>query len=181
MRKIVVTEFISLDNVIEAPMWTFPYWNDDIGTFKQAELFRSDSMLLGRVTYQGFAEAWPSRTDEAGYADKFNSMRKDVVTTTLDTLEWTNSHPIKENVVDTIRALKEGEGQDILVFGSGKLVETLIQNDLVDQFNLLVYPIVLGKGQKLFTDVNDQIKLKLVEQRSYSTGVVLTVYERDRD
>ena len=103
MRKIVVAEFVTLDGVLEDPQnWSFPYWNDEIGKFKHDELFASDAQLLGRVTYEGFAAAWPSRTDEEGYADRLNSLPKYVVSTTLETAEWNNSHLVKENVAEEI-------------------------------------------------------------------------------
>lgn len=180
MRKLVVSEFVSLDGVIEEPMWTFPYWNDEISSFKDAELFGSDTLLLGRVTYQGFAAAWPSRTDEEGYADRMNGMPKAVVTTTLNNLEWNNSTAIRGNLAEEVNKLKQQSGQDILLFGSGKLVQSLIDLDLVDQYNLLIYPVVLGKGQRLFEDGRDT-KLKLVETKPYSTGVVGLTYHIDRE
>ena len=179
MRKLVVSQFVSLDGVIENPMWTFPYWNDEIAEFKRGELFGSDSLLLGRVTYQGFAEAWPSRTDEQGYADRMNGMPKAVVTTTLDNLAWSNSAPLRGDITAEVNKIKQQPGQDILLFGSGKLVQTLMDLDLVDQYNLLLYPVVLGKGQRLFEDGRDA-KLKLVESTPYSTGVVGLIYQPDR-
>jgi len=177
MRKIFVSEFITLDGVIEAPHeWSFPYWNDEIGKYKLEELFSSGGLLLGRVTYQGFAEAWPGRTDEQGFADRFNSYPKYVVSTTLTYAGWNNSTRIKNDVVDQIAQLKQQPGQDIMINGSRKLVETLIKDDLIDEYHLLVYPIVLGKGIKLF---NDGIKtnLKLVESKPYSSGVVGLTYQ----
>jgi dihydrofolate reductase len=179
MRKLVVSEFVSLDGVIEEPMWTFPYWNDEIAKFKQKEMFGSDSLLLGRVTYEGFAQAWPGRTDEEGYADRMNNMPKAVVTTTLDSLAWTNSTPVRGNLTEEVNKLKQQPGRDILLFGSGKLVQSLIDFDLVDRYNLLIYPVVLGKGQRLFEDGRNT-KLKLVETQPYSSGVVAAVYEPDR-
>jgi dihydrofolate reductase len=153
MRKLVVTEFLSLDGVMENPMWTFPYWNDEIAQFKGEESNASDALLLGRVTYEGFAEAWPQRTDEASGGVYFNSVRKYVVSTTLkEPLEWNNSHLIKGNIVEEINKLKQQDGNDITVHGSGRLVQTLMQHDLVDRYRLLVYPVVLGKGQRLFEE-----------------------------
>jgi dihydrofolate reductase len=177
MRNIVVTEFLSLDGVMEHPAWTFPYWNDEIARFKGDETSASDALLLGRVTYQGFAAAWPESTDEG--APYFNSVRKYVVTTTLDTLEWNNSRLIKGNIVEEITNLKQQEGQDILVNGSATLVQTLIQHDLVDRYRLLVYPVVLGNGKRLFNE-GTTATLKLVESQLFSSGVVALVYEPDR-
>src|SRR5688572_19155356 len=143
MRKLVVTEFMSLDGVMEEPAWTFPYWNEEIANFKGEETSAGDALLLGRVTYQGFAAAWPESKDEG--ADYFNSVRKYVVSTTLDKAEWNNSTLIKDNIVEEITKLKQQDGKDIVVHGSGRLVQTLMAHDLVDSYRLLVYPVVLGK------------------------------------
>ncbi|MEP7285582.1 MAG: dihydrofolate reductase family protein [Chloroflexota bacterium] len=176
MRKVVVAEFLSLDGVMEEPSWSMPYWGDDIAKFKLDELFASDAHLLGRVTYQGFAEAWPSRTDEAGFSDRMNNLPKYVVTTTLEKGEWDNSHLIKENVAEEVSKIKQQPGQDILVAGSATLVQTLIQHNLVDEYHLLVYPVVLGTGKRLFQD-GSKTTLKLVESKPFSSGVVLLVYQ----
>jgi dihydrofolate reductase len=174
MRKIVIATFLSLDGVMENPGWTFPYWNDEIANFKAEETNASDALLLGRVTYQGFAAAWPNSTDQG--APYFNSVRKYVVSTTLDKAEWNNSQIISENVVEEIRKLKQQDGRDITVHGSGKLAQTLIANDLVDVYRLLVYPVVLGKGQRLFEE-GTTATLNLVETRSFSSGVAALIYE----
>ena len=130
MRNIVVTEFVSLDGVMEAPHeWSFPFWHDEIGQYKHDELFASDTLLLGRVTYEGFATAWPSRKDEQGFADRMNSLPKIVVSTTLEQAEWNNSTILKENIVEEIAKLKDQPGQDILVYGSADFVNTLIQQE----------------------------------------------------
>lgn len=179
MRKLVVSEFMSLDGIIENPLWTFFYWNDEIANFKHAELFASDSLLLGRMTYQGFAQTWPSRVDEQGYAERMNALPKAVVTSTLDNLEWNNSRAIKGDLVQEVNRLKQGAGEDILLLGSGKLVQALMARDLVDQYNLLIYPIVLGKGRRLFDESRDT-KLKLVESKFFSSGVVAPIYRPDR-
>ncbi|MBZ0282531.1 MAG: dihydrofolate reductase family protein [Anaerolineae bacterium] len=177
MRKLVVTEFLSLDGVMEHPAWTAPYWNDEIAKFKGDETDASDAMLLGRVTYQGFAAAWPESKDEG--APYFNSVRKYVVSTTLDKATWNNSHIIKDNIVTEITKLKQQDGKDIVVHGSATLVQTLMQHDLVDSYRLLVYPVVLGKGTRLFQD-GSIATLKLVQSQSISSGVVALVYEPDR-
>lgn len=173
MRNLVVTEFMSLDGVIENPAWTFKYWNDETANFKAAESIASDALLLGRVTYQGFAAAWPGRTDDG--AEYFNGVRKYVVSTTLDTVEWNNSVLIKGDILAEIAKLKQTEGNDIIVHGSGKLVQTLAQNNLVDRYRLLVYPVVLGSGQRLFEE-GTVATLKLIESKAFSTGVVSFVY-----
>jgi len=175
MRNVVVTEFMTLDGVIQDPHhWSFPFWGDDIAKFKDDELKASDALLLGRVTYEGFAAAWPGRTDDTGFADKFNSMPKYVVTTTLKTADWTNSRIIKSNVKIEIAKLKEQSGQDIAIHGSGRLTASLQQMGLIDRYDLLVYPIVLGTGQRLFND--DKTELELIETKPFSTGVVLLSY-----
>lgn len=179
MRNIIVTEFLSLDGVMEAPMWTFPYWNDEIAAFKGEETSDNQPLLLGRVTYEGFAQAWPNRKDEDPGAAYFNGTRKYVVTTTLDKAEWNNSVLIKENILEEIRKLKQEDGPDIVVHGSGRLIQTLIQHDLVDRYRLLIYPLVLGEGQRLFEDEH-KVNLKLVDSRTFSSGVVGVIYEPDR-
>ncbi len=174
--KIVVTQFITLDGVIEAPHeWSFPYWSDEIAKLKLDELMPTDAHLLGRVTYEGFAAAWPGRTDEAGFADRMNNLPKYVVSTTLEEAEWNNSTILKTDVVAQITELKKQPGGDMLVAGSATLVETLIAHDLVDEYHLLSYPIVLGKGKRLFKD-GSNTKLKLIESRSFNSGVVLLRY-----
>jgi len=176
MRKLVVSEFISLDGVVEEPSWTVPYWNDEIAQFKYDELFSSDALLVGRVTYQGFAAAWPSRTDEQGYADRMNTLPKHVVTTTLQEASWNNSTLVKQNIFDKISRLKEQPGQNILVFGSGTLANSLIQKNLVDEYNLLVYPVLVGNGKRLFNN-GSQAALKLFQSKNFSSGVVLLRYQ----
>jgi dihydrofolate reductase len=178
MRKIVVTEFVSLDGVMEEPRWTFEYWNDEIAKFKGEESSASDALLLGRVTYQGFAAAWPQSKAEG--ADYFNNVRKYVVSETLEEpLEWNNSTLIKDNIVEQITNLKRQEGKDIAVHGSATLVQTLMRHDLVDGYRLLVYPVVLGKGKRLFGE-EIPATLNLLRSRSFSSGVVALVYEPDR-
>lgn len=179
MRKLVVTEFMSLDGVIENPMWTFPYWNDEIANFKGEETNASDALLLGRVTYEGFAEAWPNRKDEDPGAAYFNGVRKYVVTTTLQKADWNNSVIINGDVVAEIKKLKQQDGTNITVHGSGKLIQTLIKHDLVDSYRFLVYPVVLGQGQRLFED-GTTAKLNLVQSQSFSSGVVGLIYEPNR-
>jgi dihydrofolate reductase len=174
MRKLVVTEFISLDGVIENPMWTFPYWNDEIAAFKGEETESSDALLLGRVTYEGFAEVWPKRTADG--AEYFNGVRKYVVSTTLKTADWNNSVIISDNVVDEITKLKQQDGTNITVHGSATLAQFLMEHNLVDEYHLLVYPVVLGSGQRLFKD-DLKTTLQLVRSQQFSTGVVALVYE----
>lgn len=176
--KLVVTQFMTLDGVVGEPQeWSFPYWSDETGAFKLEELRASDAQLLGRITYEGFASAWPTmKKDPAGFADKMNSMPKYVVSTTLKKAEWENSTIINKNVAEEITKLKKQPGGDILVAGSMTLIRTLMEHDLVDEYHLLVYPIVLGKGKRFFSD-GTAATLQLTESKPMGSGVVLLRYE----
>jgi dihydrofolate reductase len=192
MGKLVVTEFISLDGVIEDPGgsedfeyggWTFDYNRGEDGDqFKLDELMAADAGLLGRVTYEGFAAAWPERAgdeDLGGFADKLNNMPKYVVSTTLTDPEWQNTQVISENVPEEVDKLRGQYGGDIQVAGSGTLVQTLLENDLVDQWNLMLFPTILGKGKRLFGDGFPRRKLKLVDDRGVGPdGVRVQIYEK---
>jgi dihydrofolate reductase len=186
MRKLVVSEFVSLDGVMEDPGgsekfqhggWTGRYWNDEIGKVKYDELFASDALLLGRVTYQGFAAAWPTRKDEAGFADRMNCLPKYVVSATLAEAGWNNSTILRANIAGAVSKLKEQPGQDILVAGSRRLVRMLIEYDLVDRYQLLVYPVILGCGKRLFDDLEKPVELTLTGTKNFKTGVSLLTYE----
>ena len=189
MRRIVVTEFMTLDGVMEDPGgaekfehggWAFQFNRGPDGDkFKTDELFASDSALLGRKTYQEFEKAWSSRTGE--FADKMNSMAKYVASTTLKKPEWNNTTIIKSNIAQEVARLKNTPGQDILVAGSAQLVHTLIENDLVDEFRLMVFPIVLGKGKRLFNGASDKHALQLVKMEPVgSEGVITLTYHRQK-
>jgi dihydrofolate reductase len=189
IRKLIVSEFVTLDGVMEDPGgsektahggWAFQFERGPEGDkFKLDELYASDALLLGRVTYQGFAEAWPSRTGE--FADKMNGMSKYVVSTTLEKAEWKNSSLIKENIPEAISKLKKGPGQNILVAGSCRLVRALIQHDLVDEYRLMVYPVLLGRGKRLFNDGSEAHSLRLVEAKPVgAAGVITLVYHPER-
>jgi dihydrofolate reductase len=185
MSKLVVTEFVTLDGVMEDPGgaegfdrggWAFQFDRGPEGDkFKLDETLGADAMLLGRRTYEGFAAAWPGRTDEVGFADKMNSMPKYVVSTTLDKAEWNNSTVIKGDIAEEVRRLKEQPGGDILVAGSAQLVQTLIEHDLVDEYRLMVFPVVLGSGKRLFGDTNAATALKVVETTPSAEVVILTL------
>jgi len=186
VSRVVVSEFVSVDAVtadtggaegFERGGWAFQFDRGDEGEkFKLDEVMESDALLLGRVTYEGFAEAWPSRTGD--FADKFNRMPKFVVSTTLDDAEWNNSTLIKGNVTEEVSKLKERPGGDILVNGSAQLVDTLIAHDLVDEYRLMVFPVVLGKGRRLFGEGRDPTALKLVESKPVGPeGVLILTYE----
>ena len=191
MGKIVVTEFMTLDCVIEAPGggegfehegWSFRFERGPEGDkFKFDELMEADAQLLGRVTYQAFAQAWPSMTDEAGFADRMNGMPKYVVSTTLDKAEWNNSTLIRDDVAEEVSRLRQRPGGDILVAGSATLVRTLMEHDLVDEYRLMVHPIVLGTGKRLFDDGSKLTELRLVEAKPVGPdGVVILTYEPKR-
>ena len=185
MGRIVVTEFVSLDGVMEDPGgaedftyggWSFEFNRGEEGDkFKVDETMETDALLLGRVTYQGFADAWPSRTGE--FADKFNSMPKYVVSSTLDKAEWTNSTLLKGDVVEAVSTLKEGAVGDIVVHGSARLVQTLLEHDLVDELRLMVFPVVLGSGKRLFGDTTDKKPLRLADSKMVGDGVAILTYE----
>jgi dihydrofolate reductase len=187
MGKLVVTEFVSIDGVFEDPGgaedyehggWTFEYDRGDDGNkFKMDELMDAEVQLLGRVTYEGFAAAWPER--DGPFADKINNGAKYVVSTTLKDPTWQNTTVISDNAAEEIAALKERTDGSILVAGSGTLVGTLLEADLVDELRLMVFPTVLGRGRRLFPEGSDRLKLKLVEARQVGTdGVQVQVYER---
>jgi dihydrofolate reductase len=187
MGKLVVTEFVSVDGVFEDPGgsedfehggWTFEYDRGDDGNkFKLDEVMEAEVQLLGRVTYEGFAAAWPSREGE--FADKLNNDPKYVVSTTIDDPEWQNTTVISGNVAEEIADLKERTNGNILVAGSGTLVRTLLDADLVDELRLMVFPTVLGRGKRLFPDGIERLKLKLAESKQVgSDGVQVQVYQR---
>jgi dihydrofolate reductase len=176
MRKLIVSEFMALDGVVHEPMWSMPYWTDEIAKFKHSELFTADALLLGRVTYEGFAQAWPQRKGSDDYADRFNAMPKYVVSTSLQNANWENSHIIRDNVANEIAELKQQDGMNIIVFGSIKLIRFLLQAKLVDQFNIIQYPLIVGKGQTLFGGCGEDDKLKLVQAETFSSGALGLVY-----
>lgn len=189
MRKVVVSEFISLDGIMSDPGgsdgtpqggWARKFdQGPEGGQFKYGELFAADTLLLGRLTYDGFAAAWPNMPDTGDYGERMNSMEKVVVSTTLKKADWNNSKIVSKNVAEEVAALKNRSGQNILVFGSGQLVNTLMQHDLVDEYWLMVFPIVLGGGKRLFRD-GSQATLKLTESKTVGSGISLVCYQPDR-
>ena len=187
MRRIVVTEFMSIDGVIEDPGgaegsphggWAFKFDSGDEGNkFKLDETLAADGLLLGRITYEGFAKAWPTIEDEAGFADKMNGMPKYVASSTLTDPEWNNSQVIEGDVAEAAAALKEEDGGDLLVAGSGQLARTLFEHDLVDEVRLMIYPVVLGGGKRLFEEGTKMSAFELAESRPVGDdGVLLLVY-----
>ena len=186
MGRIVVTEFISLDGVVEDPGgsedfkhsgWSFEIDRGDEGnTFKLDETMESEALLLGRVTYEGFAEAWPQRDGE--FADKFNNMPKYVVSSTLSDPEWTNSTVINGDVAEAVEQVRDRHEGDVVVHGSVQLVQELLERDLVDELRLMVFPVVLGSGKRLFGETSDKKPLKLADSKTVGEGVTILVYQR---
>ncbi|MDQ3362482.1 MAG: dihydrofolate reductase family protein [Actinomycetota bacterium] len=178
MRKVVVSEFVSLDGVMEDPSWTFQFPSEDRDQYKFDELAAADALLLGRKTYEGFAAAWPQMEEQTGeYGAWMNGYPKYVVSTTLEeSLEWNNSTLIEGNVAEEVSRLKEQDGKDILVFGSAALVNTLVEQDLVDEYRLMVFPVVVGSGKRLFADGIDKKVLMLVETKTFGSGAIVLTY-----
>jgi dihydrofolate reductase len=184
--RIVVTEFVSLDGVMEDPGgsetfrhsgWSFEISRGDEGDkFKLDETLASDALLLGRVTYEGFAKAWPPREGE--FADKFNSMPKYVVSSTLENPEWTNSTVLNGDLADEVAQVKAKHDGDVVVHGSAQLVQWLLEHDLVDELRLMVFPVVLGTGKRIFGETSDKKRLRLVDSKTVGDGVAILTYAR---
>ncbi|WP_048644942.1 dihydrofolate reductase family protein [Nitratireductor soli] len=185
-RSIIVTQYVSLDGVIEDPVgmegsglgdWTGPFNRGPEGDkFKHEELMNCDALLFGRKTYDGFAAVWPTVNDEAGFAKRMNSLPKYLASTTIDKPEWNNTTLLTGNLLDAARALKDQPGGDILIYGSAAVVHTLLPHGLIDEFRLMVYPTVLGRGIRLFPD-DAAATLSLAECRQFNDGIVLLRYE----
>jgi peroxiredoxin/dihydrofolate reductase len=187
MRKLVVSEFVTLDGVMEDPGgaegsehggWAFQFERGPEGdAFKLDEVLEAGALLLGRVTYEGFAAAWPSVTDEVGFADKMNAMPKFVISRTMERGTWTNTTVLSGDPVAEVTRLKEQSGGYILVAGSGQLVGDLLRHDLIDEFRLMVFPVVLGGGKRLFADGGAASALRLIEARAVGSGVMILTYK----
>jgi dihydrofolate reductase len=187
--KIVVTEFVSLDGVMEDPGgaegyrhggWTFEFDRGPEGDkFKLDEALGAEALLLGRVTYEGFAAAWPSRDGE--FADKFNTMPKYVVSSTLEKADWTNSTVLEGDLAAGVAALRQKHDGDVVVNGSARLVQALIEHDLVDELRLMVFPVVLGSGRRLFGETSDKKRFRLTSSTTVGDGVAIQVYEPVRE
>ena len=185
MGRIVVSEFVSIDGVMEDPGgaegyehggWTFRFDRGEDGDrYKLEELMDAVALLLGRVTYEGFAKAWPSITDEAGFADRMNGLPKYVVSSTLENPEWNNSTVLRGDPVEQVRGLRDRLAGNILVAGSARLVQALEDADLVDEYRLLVFPVVLGTGKRLFREGGRMSNLQLVEARQTGGAAILTL------
>ena len=188
MRKLIASEFVTLDGVMEAPghdehrdgrnAWALALAGEEQQEYKIAELDPPvDALLMGRVTYQIFAAFWPSAPRDEGFADRMNSIRKYVVSRTMKKAEWSNTTIISGNAVEEVAKLKQQPGGGIVIYGSADLVNSLMKQDLIDEYRLMVFPIVLGSGKRLFRDGNDTKHLRLVETRPFSSGVVLLTYQ----
>jgi dihydrofolate reductase len=185
MRNLFVTEFVSLDGVMEDPGgaegykhggWSFQFSTAESMKFKLDELSATGAILLGRVTYEGFAKAWPSIKDDVGFADRMNSLPKYVVSTTLESADWNNSTVINDNVAEAVEKLKAEDGGDIMVAGSQQLVRTLLEHNLVDEIRLMVSPVVLGSGKRIFDGVSGKKVLELADATTYSSGNLVLTY-----
>lgn len=185
MRKLIISEFVTLDGVMELPGaeeghrhtagWVFDFFGPDQGKFKLDEVLAAEALLLGRVTYEGFAAAWSPRSGEV--ADRMNSMPKFVASTTLpEKLAWNNSVLIRGDVAEEVAKLKQQEGGPMLVLGSRTLVHTLMRHDLIDEYRLMIFPVILGSGKRLFPETPDKTVLKLADTTTFNSGVVVHTY-----
>jgi dihydrofolate reductase len=188
MRKIIVSEYVTLDGVMEDPGgaegfkhggWSFGFGGAEQQQYKFEELFACDALLLGRRTYEGFAAAWPNMPGTGAYGERMNSLPKYVASTTLSEVTW-NATLIKGDLAEEASKIKQEPGQDVLIFGSGELVQTLHERDLIDEYRLMIFPVVLGSGKRLFSGGNEKKVLKLVETRTLGSGVVLLTYQSDK-
>jgi dihydrofolate reductase len=175
-RKINAWLYVTLDSVIEAPeKWVIA--DDDMFAAMEADYAKSDALLLGRRTYETFAASWPERGSEVPNADWMNNTRKYVASTTLESPEWNNSTVIEGDVAEAVARLKQEDGKDIMVNGSGALVRTLMRNHLLDELRLFVHPVVVGSGRRLFDDESDPVEFALVDSHAYDNGVISLTYK----
>lgn len=176
MKKLKLAMYVALDGVIEEPAWTGPFWNDQLSDLQAEYLYSSDALVLGRVTYEGFAAAWPGMEESTGdFGKKMNSMPKHVASRTLRDTEW-NATVLEGDVASAVSALKEGEGGDLLVYGSGTLVDELTRHRLIDEYRLMVHPVLVGSGKRLFESVGEKVDLRLADTKTTDTGVAVLTY-----
>src|ERR1700726_194377 len=189
MRKIIVSEYVTLDGVMEDPGgaegfkhggWSFGFGGEEQQQYKFNELFACDALLLGRRTYEGFAAAWPNMPGTGAYGERMNSLPKYVVSTTLSEVTW-NATLLQGDLAEALSGLRQEDGQDILVFGSGQLVHALNARGLIDEYRLMIFPVVLGSGMRLFPDGSEKKTLQLVESKPFPSGVVLLTYQPVKD
>jgi dihydrofolate reductase len=177
MRKLKLAMYVSLDGVVEEPGWTGPFWNDELSDMQAEYLYSSDALVLGRVTYEGFAASWPSMEEQTGdFGRKMNSMPKYVASRTLGEAEW-NATIIEGDLAAAIERLKGEEGGDLLIYGSGDLVDELTTLGLIDEYRLMIHPVVVGAGKRLFDHTAGRT-LKLDEAITTATGVAVLTYSR---
>ena len=176
MGNLMAAEYLSLDGVMEDPKWTAPYWSKDIAKLQHELLFASDALLLGRITYEGMAKSWPEMKDEEGFAERINSLPKHVASSTLKELEW-NAQLINGDVAEAVKQLKQEEGQNLLIYGSSVLIQSLMAHGLIDEYRLMVHPVVLGAGKKLFE--GNEAKLELTNTTVTNSGVVVLTYKSE--
>jgi dihydrofolate reductase len=177
MRKLKLAMYVSLDGVVENPAWTAPYWNDELSDLQADYLYSSDALVLGRVTYEGFAASWPGMEESTGeFGKKMNSMPKFVASTTLHTAEW-NTSIIEGDLASEVTKLKHQSGGDLLIYGSGMLVDELTRLGLIDEYRLIVYPVVVATGKRLFEQTSE-VNLRLVDTTTTGPGVVVATYEK---
>jgi dihydrofolate reductase len=177
MRKLKLAIYVSLDGVVENPAWTGPFWNDELSDLQGEYLYSSDALVLGRVTYEGFAAAWPGMEESTGdFGKKMNSMPKFVASRSLDSAEW-NATVIEGDVADAVRTLKEEDGGDLLIYGSGTLVDDLSNLGLIDEYRLMIHPVIVGEGRRLFAEAK-QTTLRLIHSVTTQAGVAVLTYER---
>jgi dihydrofolate reductase len=173
MRRMVWAEYVSVDGVVDDPSWTATFWNDQLARMQKEQLFRSDALLLGRVAYEQFSKAWP---DPDGFADRMNSLPKYVASRTLERVDW-NAMVIEGDVAGAVSTLKQKPGGDLLIYGSAGLVHTLVPHDVIDEYRLMVHPVVVGRGRHLFRDDTRTKRLKLADATVLNSGVVVMFYE----
>ena len=177
MRKLKLAMYVSLDGVVENPAWTGPFWNDELAKLQDDYLFASDALVLGRVTYEGFAAAWPSMEEATGdFGVRMNTMPKHVASRTLRDAEW-NATILEGELGPAVAALKGGDGGDLLIYGSGDVVDQLTRDGLIDEYRLMVHPVLVGTGKKLFEHAGET-SLRLADTITTATGVAVLTYER---
>ncbi len=177
MRKIKLAMYVSIDGVVESPAWTGPFWSEDLAKLQMDYLFASDALLLGRVTYEGFAAAWPKMTETGDFGVKMNTMPKFVASRTLDQGEW-NAMILKGDLATEVATLRDQPGADLLIYGSGDLVDELTRLGLIDEYRLMVHPVIVGSGKRFLDQQQPTTKLLLVDSIITSTGVAVLTYTR---
>lgn len=176
MKKLKLAIYVALDGVVSEPAWTGPFWNDQLSDLQAEYLYSSDALVLGRATYEGFAAAWPGMEESTGdFGKKMNSMPKHVASRRLQAADW-NATVMQGDVASAVTELKQGDGGDLLIYGSGTLVDELTRHRLIDEYRLMVHPVVVGSGKKLFDGVGETVDFRLVDTTTTDTGVAVLTY-----